>query len=43
MITSRQQNIVQNQNMAIENLSFEKVEKLKTLGVTVTNMNDIHE
>ena len=29
MITSRQQNIVQNQNIVIENLSFEKVEKLK--------------
>ena len=43
MITSRQQNIVQNQNIVIENLSFEKVEKFKYLGVTVTNTNDIHE
>ena len=33
MITSRQQNIVQNQNIVIENLSFEKVEKFKYLGV----------
>ena len=43
MITSRQQKIVQNQNIAIENLSFGKVEKFKYLGVTVTNTNDIHE
>ena len=43
MFTSRQQNIVQNQNIATENLSFEKVEKFKYLGVTVTNTNDIHE
>ena len=37
MITSRQQNLV------ILNLSFEKVEKFKYLGVTVTNTNDIRE
>ena len=37
MITTRQQNIVQNQNIVIENLSFEKVEKFKYLGVTVRN------
>ena len=43
MITSRQQNIVPNQNIVIENLSFEKVEKFKYLGVTVTNTNDIRE
>ena len=43
MITSRQQNIVQNQNIVIENLSFEKVEEFKYLGVTVTNTNDIRE
>ena len=43
MITSRQQNIVQNRNIVIENLSFEKVEKFKYLGVTVTNTNDIRE
>ena len=42
MITSRQQNIVQNQNIVglIENLSFEKVEKFKYLRVMVTNAND---
>ena len=33
VITSRQENIVQNQNIVIENLSFEKVEKFKYLGV----------
>ena len=43
MITSRQQNMVQNQNIVLENLSFEKVEKFKYLGVTVTNTNDIRE
>ena len=43
MITFRHQNIVQNQNIVIENLSFEKVEKFKYLGVTVTNRNDIRE
>ena len=43
MITSRQQNIIQNQNIVIENLSFEKVEKFKYLGLTVTNTNDIRE
>ena len=43
MITSFKQKIVQNQNMGIENLSFEKVEKFKYLGVTITNMNDIRE
>ena len=43
MITSRQQNIVQNQNVVIENLSFENVEKFKYLGITVTNTNDIRE
>ena len=42
MITSRQQNIVQTQNIVIENLSFENVEKFKYLGVTLTNTNDIH-
>ena len=43
MITSRQQNIVQNQNIVTENLSFENVKKSKYLGVTVTNTNYIHK
>ena len=38
---SHHQNIVENQNIVIENLSFEKVDKFKYLGVTVTNTNDI--
>ena len=40
---SRQQNIVQNQNVVIENLSFENVEMFKYLGVTVANINDIRK
>ena len=45
MITSRHQNVIQNQNIVglIGNLSFEKVEKLRYLGVTITNTNDIRE
>ena len=43
MITSRHQNVIQNQNIVIENLSFEKVEKFKYLGITVTNTTDIRE
>ena len=41
MITSRHQNVIQNQNIVIGNLSFENVEKFTYLGVTVTNTNDI--
>ena len=40
-VNSEQQNIEQNQNIVIENLLFEKVEKFKYLGLTVTNTNDI--
>ena len=43
MITSRHQNVIQNQNIVIGNLSFENVEKFRYLGVTVTNINDICE
>ena len=43
MITSRQQNIVQNQNILSENLSFEKVEMFKYQGIMVTNTNDIRK
>ncbi|KAJ4448078.1 hypothetical protein ANN_10090 [Periplaneta americana] len=40
MIMSRDQNIVQNGNIKIGDLSFEEVEKFKYLGATVTNIND---
>ena len=36
MITSRHQNVIQNQNMVIGSLSFENVGKCRYLGVTVT-------
>ena len=42
-ITSRCQNVIQNQNIVIGNLPFENVEKFRYLGVTVTNTNDICE
>ena len=41
MITSRHQNVIQNQNIVIWNLSFENVEKIKYLGIKVRNTNDI--
>ena len=43
MITSRHQNVIQNQNVVNGNLSFENVKKFRYLGVTVTNTNDIRE
>ena len=43
MITTIHQNVIQNQNIVIGNLSFENVEKFRYLGVTVTNTNDIRE
>ena len=43
MITSSHQNVIQNQNIVIGNLSFENVEKFRYLGVTLTNTNDTRE
>ena len=43
LITFRHQNVIQNQNIVIGNLSVENVEKFRYLGVTVTNTNDIRE
>ena len=43
MITFRHQNVIQNQNKVIVNLSFENVEKFGYLGVTNTNTNDTDE
>ena len=43
MITSRHKNVIQNQNIAIGNLSYENVETFRYLGVTVTNTKDIRE
>ncbi|KAJ4426003.1 hypothetical protein ANN_27630 [Periplaneta americana] len=43
MIMSRDQNIVRNGNIKIGDLSFEKMEKFKYLGATVTYINDTQE
>ena len=37
MMTSRHQNVIQNRNIIIGNLSIENVEKFKYLGLIVTN------
>jgi hypothetical protein len=43
MIMSRHPNSGQNQYIRIANESFEKVEKFKYLGTTLTNQNDIRD
>ena len=43
VMTSRHQNVIQNQNIVIGNLSLGNVDKFRYLGVTVTNTNDNHE
>jgi hypothetical protein len=43
MIMSRYPNSGQNQNIRTANESFEKVEKFKYLGTTLTNQNYIHD
>jgi hypothetical protein len=40
---SREQYAGQNQNMKIDNKSFERVEQFKYLGATLTNRNSIQE
>jgi hypothetical protein len=40
---SQNQNAGHNQNIKIDNKSFERVEEFKYLGVTLTNRNSIHE
>jgi hypothetical protein len=43
MIMSHHLNSGQNQNISTANELFEKVEKFKYLGMTLTNQNDIHD
>jgi hypothetical protein len=43
MVMSRDQNAGQNQNINIDNNSFERLEEFKYLGPTLTNQNSIQE
>jgi sorting nexin-29 len=43
VITSRNPNSRQNQNIRIANESYEKVAKFKYVGATLTNQNDFHD
>jgi hypothetical protein len=43
MVTSRDQNAGYNNNIKIDNKSFERVEEFKYLGATLTYRNSIHE
>ena len=43
MTTSHHQNLIKIQNIVIENLSLENVEKFRYIGVTVINTNYIRE
>ena len=43
MVMSQDQNAGRSHNMRIENRSFERVEKFKYLGTTLTNQNYIQE
>jgi len=43
VVMSRDQNAGQNHSMKIDNSSFERVEKLKYLGTTLTNQDSIQE
>jgi hypothetical protein len=43
MLLSRHQNVAQNRDIKIANISFENVSQFKYLGTTVTNQNLIQE
>jgi hypothetical protein len=43
MVISQNQNARQNHNIKTNNKPFERVEKFKYLGTTLTNRNSIHE